>query len=68
MTARITSNWNPQRGEETQTKFSPDYQNLSTLEKLDFLNDTIGNIKDEYCKIIRQRDFDNKNIQNLKGK
>lgn len=57
MKTQITATWNPARDEETKLTLSKGYGQLTRLEKLDFLNDIIGDLTTEYNKVLSARHF-----------
>lgn len=50
--SRITCTWNPNRGEETKITISNDFKELHYVEKLDFLQDIIGELSTLHDSIL----------------
>jgi hypothetical protein len=55
MTAKIEIIWNPQNGNETTILYSPKWHSLSRIEKLDCLNDALGELTEQYNLTLTKR-------------
>lgn len=52
MSAYIKSTWNTNRAEETKVNFSEEWKQLSDLDKLDNLKDTLLELTDKYNQLL----------------
>lgn len=59
--ARITLTWNPKIYENTKVTFSSDFDGISRIEKLDFLQDAICDLEERYNQELSglNEDFEN---------
>ena len=48
MKSQITLSWNVELSPETKITYSEGYDRLERIEKLDFLQDAIGNLTEKY--------------------
>lgn len=54
MRSQITFTWNPENLEETKVSYSVGYDELSRIEKLDFLQDAIGTLTEKYNLTLKK--------------
>lgn len=54
MRNQITLTWNTENLEETKISYSFGYDELTTIEKLDFLQDAIGLLEKKYDETLTE--------------
>lgn len=53
----INATWQPDKTKETAVKFSAAFNNLSKIEKLDFLQDVMGELNEKYEEIMEKESY-----------